>query len=295
MDSKRGVIEQISEGIVETAGRLGPALVSVKGGRWRTTGVAFPGGGGGNALITPAHALEGADEVPITVEGAEHTAKVLGRDGSLDLALLETDAPLGALTWQEAPPQPGQLVVGLSRPTGSMRVRVGQVTSVGGRSFTAFGGRLEETVELSWLGRNPLATLVVDAKNAALGFAIGGGGRRGWVLATRTLNRAVAQIRSLGTVKRGYLGVIAQPVRVPRAEGQDGLGLLVTAVEPEGPAEKAGLLLGDALVALDGEPIGSMAELWSALGPDRVGQAVSLEILRAGQPRAVSLQVGARP
>jgi len=297
MDSKRGVLEQFSEDLVETAKRLGPALVSLKSGRWRTTAVPWSGAEG--ALVAPAHALEGAEEVTITTQGAESTAKVIGRDGTLDLALLQTDSPLGALTWQEAPPTPGQLVVGLSRPAGNLRVRAGQVTEVGERSFTPLGGRLEETVELAWLGRNALATLVVDAGGAALGFAINGGGRRGWVLSTRTVNQAVAQIRALGTVKRGYLGVVAQPVRLPaplpEQRGSNAVGLLVTAVEPEGPAARAGLLLGDALVGLGEGPLTSMAELWAALGPERVGQTVRLEILRAGRPVEVALEIGARP
>jgi S1-C subfamily serine protease len=296
MDSKRGVLEQFSEDLVETAERLGPALVSLKSGRWRTTAVPLSGAEG--ALIAPAHALEGAEEVAITAGGVASTAKVVGRDGSLDLALLQTDLPLAALAWEEAPLRPGQLVIGLSRPGDSLRVRLGQVAEVGERSFTALGGRLEETVELAWLGRNALATLVVDARGAARAFAISGGGRRGWVLSTRTVNRAMAQIRALGTVRRGYLGVVAQPVRLPAPVPEQrgcAVGLLVTAVEPDGPAAKAGLLLGDALVGLGEGPLTSMTELWAALGPERVGQTVRLEILRAGQPVEVSLEIGARP
>lgn len=294
MDSRQGTqesIEQISEGIVATAERVAPALVSLHSGRWRTTGVAF---GGRGTLIAPAHALEGADEATVSTAEGARPAKVVGRDESLDLALLETDAALGELGWIDALPRPGQLVIGLSRPAGTLRSRIGQVIAVGGRSYTGMGGRLEHTLELAWIGRNPLATTILDLRGHALGLAIGGGGRRGWVLSTAILTRAVEQIRRLGKVKRGYLGVIAQPVRVPHEVAAHGVGLLVTAVEPDSPAARAGLLLGDTLLALGGEPIRSLADLWGGLGPERVGQKVRLQILRAGQAHEAELEIGTR-
>ncbi|GHG94886.1 PDZ domain-containing protein [Comamonas sp. JC664] len=96
----------------------------------------------------------------------------------------------------------------------------------------------------------------------------------------------------------GYLGMGAIPVRLPeklaKAHGTSG-GLKVASVEPEGPAEEAGLHPGDTLLTLEGQPLREVDDLVAQLPPERVGQTVHAKVLRAGAARDVDLTVGAHP
>jgi S1-C subfamily serine protease len=115
---------------------------------------------------------------------------------------------------------------------------------------------------------------------------------------TPTVRQVVETLLAHGRVRRGYLGVGAQPVRLP-AKLEEGLGqetgLLLVSVEPRGPAGQAGLLLGDTIVALDGEPVRHMDELLALLSGDRVGAAMPVRFVRGGQVQELTVTIGERP
>ncbi|QQR47034.1 PDZ domain-containing protein [Myxococcus xanthus] len=96
----------------------------------------------------------------------------------------------------------------------------------------------------------------------------------------------------------GYLGMGAVPVRLPerlaKAHGTQS-GLKVASVEPDGPAEEAGLHPGDTLLTLEGQPLREVDDLVAQLPPERVGQTVHAKVLRAGAARVIDLTVGAHP
>jgi S1-C subfamily serine protease len=109
-----------------------------------------------------------------------------------------------------------------------------------------------------------------------------------------------------GGLKRGYLGIAGQPVRLPANQSasaevtsgrQPGLeaGLLVAVVTPESPAAAGGLLVGDIILALDANPIESPEDLFDLLWGNRVGSEVQLDMLRGGVARQVPITVGERP
>ena len=102
-----------------------------------------------------------------------------------------------------------------------------------------------------------------------------------------------------GTVRRGYLGVRTQPVEIPEAGRQalkreQSQGLLVLWLEESGPAERGGLLVGDILVAISGQPVGDANDLFAALNSDTVDRAIPVEVLRGGRPETVNVLVGER-
>jgi serine protease DegQ len=107
----------------------------------------------------------------------------------------------------------------------------------------------------------------------------------------------VETLLTKGHISRGYLGVGAQPVRLPetlaKQLGQE-TGLLTVSVEPGGPAEKAGFFMGDTLVALDKQPIRHLDDLLAALGSDRVGATVAARVVRGGQARDLNIVIGER-
>jgi S1-C subfamily serine protease len=103
--------------------------------------------------------------------------------------------------------------------------------------------------------------------------------------------KTAAHILEHGGSARGYLGIVGQPVRL-----QDDAGaLLVTSVAAEGPASKAGVLIGDIVRALDGAPVAAPEDLLDLLTGSRVGQTATLKLLRGGAPADVTVTIGARP
>jgi len=107
----------------------------------------------------------------------------------------------------------------------------------------------------------------------------------------------VGSLLAHGAVRRGFLGVTTLPVRLPTAAagraGQPG-GLLVSAVEEGSPADRAGLLLGDALLALGGAPVTHAGDLLPLLEEERIGQPLPVRLLRAGEVRELTVTVGVR-
>jgi S1-C subfamily serine protease len=115
-------------------------------------------------------------------------------------------------------------------------------------------------------------------------------------LSIATIERVVQALLSHGRVQRGYLGVSSTPARLPaslvESAGQRG-GLVVTALQPGGPAETAGFLLGDVLLGLDGERVESIGDLQAAL-EERATRSVSVRLCRAGEVREISVTPSAR-
>jgi S1-C subfamily serine protease len=113
------------------------------------------------------------------------------------------------------------------------------------------------------------------------------------------VTRVADELLQKGHVSRGYLGLGMQPVRLPEPlRAQLGLGdgaLIVVMVEPSGPAARAGVLLGDVLVALDGEPVGDLEDVQARLGSDRVGAEISAVVLRGGVRTELRITVGEQP
>ncbi len=109
--------------------------------------------------------------------------------------------------------------------------------------------------------------------------------------------RVARTLAEQGSVKRGYLGILSQPVRLPTAQrvglSQRG-GLLVVGVEEESPAGRGGVLLGDILVSLDETPVTDTDELQALLTGDRVGREVPVGVVRGGEPTTLRVTVGER-
>jgi S1-C subfamily serine protease len=141
---------------------------------------------------------------------------------------------------------------------------------------------------------------LVDAAGGLIGLNSSTLGHAGQLTLPATIiDASVATLLQHGRVRRGYLGIGAQAVRLPdalvqsAANGQE-QGLLVVSVEPGGPAEQAGLLLGDVLLAVDGESVAQVEQLQERLTGERVGKAVPVRLLRGGEPREISVTVGER-
>jgi S1-C subfamily serine protease len=123
-------------------------------------------------------------------------------------------------------------------------------------------------------------------------MAVFGPRRRVLVIPTATIERVAPKLAEHGRIARGYIGLGLQPITI---EGGEGSGLMIMSLDPQGPGARGGLQQGDILVEWNGEPIRHVQSLLRALGPDSVGQAVTVGLRRAGDRRQVPLTIAERP
>jgi S1-C subfamily serine protease len=181
------------------------------------------------------------------------------------------------------------------------RASWGVISALGPRWRSARGGDIDRLVRLDLVlypgfSGGPL----VDAAGRVVGLNTSGLAHETRLALPVTLvKRVTDELLRKGHVSRGYLGLGMQPVRLPEPfHAQPGLGpggLIVVMVEPSGPAARAGVLLGDVLVALDGAPVGDLDDVQARLGSDRVGVEIPAVVLRGGVRADLRITVGEQP
>lgn len=297
-----GILQRLSDelaGAVETAGQ---ATVRVNARRrLPATGIVWTADGAGSTIVSANHVVERDDDITVTThDGRELAAKLVGRDPGSDLAILRVEGTTltPAMRATEAEAKVGTLVLALGR-AGALSATIGIVSAVGGPWEGGRGQRFARFLSsdapmFPGFSGGPL----VDAAGRVLGLLSSHLGR-GQTLAipAAEVDNLAGSIQSHGRVRRGYLGIGAQPVALPATlKGATGLtqdhGLLLVTVEDDGPAAKAGLTIGDIVVQLDGAAVEGLDDLRGALGPAEVGQPLAVRILRGGQAQDVSITVG---
>jgi S1-C subfamily serine protease len=295
------VVVQLSNSLADLAASGAASVVRVDGRRrGPSSGVIWSADG---ILVAAHHALERDEDLQVGLPAGETVAaSVIGRDPMTDVAVLRVSATgLSTPEWaDEATVRPGQLVLAISGSGRSPRVALASVARAGGEFRTAAGGRLDRYVELTADLRPGLSgALVLGANGRALGIATTGVVRSAAIaLPPSTLQRVVGALLTDGEVRRGYLGLATIPVPLPpevRAATGEHVALLVSRVEPDSPAARAGILLGDALLSFGNETLQDTAELLTLLAGDRVGDTVAMKLLRAGEVRDIEVTIGARP
>ena len=280
--------------------RIAPSIVAVHARRrLPSTGIHWRPG----IVVTAEHTVRAEDGLTVeTPDGRSHPATLVGRDPGTDLAVLKITTDL------DGPPAPrgddgalrvGHMVLALGY---GPRASWGVISALGPRWRTWRGGEIDRLVRLDLVlypgfSGGPL----VDAAGHVVGVNTSALARDSRLaVPVTTVGRVVDELLRQGHVSRGYLGIGMQPVRLP-----DGLraalglpgdgGLIVVTVEPDGPAARAGLLLGDVLVALDGVPTADLDDVQGRLGGDRIGTTVTALMVRAGARAEVRVTVGERP
>ena len=250
-------------------------------------------------IVTTARAVAGRERLELVQGETSVAGKVVGYDAATDIGVVRSDTPLGKPPlWSDTTAKLGALLLSGSRPGRGARVRLGLVSQIGAAWQTQRGGRVERYVETD-LAPEPgfSGGLAFDADGRAVGMNSAGLLRGApLVLEKATLERVVSALLANGRVRRGYLGVGTQAVRLPDAMagavGQP-TGLLVSSVQPGSAAEGAGLLLGDVLLKLGSALLTDAAALQAAL-EDAEGVPLALGVLRAGQVLSVDVTPGAR-
>jgi len=293
------VLTNLSEALASTVESAGATVVRVEGRRrLPASGIVWSADG---VIVTANHVIRRDEEIAIGLpNGQAVKATLAGRDPSTDLAILKAEvgdlSPAGPATDDL---HVGHLVLALGRPGRTVQATLGIVSALGDSWQTAMGGRIDrylqtDVVMYPGFSGGPLVNAdgrVIGLNTSAL--------MRGVSLAvpSATLDRVVTTLLSHGRMRRGYLGVSTQLVRLPAAIkeslGQD-TGLLVVSVEPDSPADEGGLVLGDTIAGLDDTPIRHHDDLLSLLGGDRIGQKTPIKIVRGGEVRTVTVKIGER-
>ena len=279
--------------------RIGTALVLVNGRqRQPASGVVY----GQDLVLTADHVLEREDDLTIqTHDKRTLPAQFVGRDLATDLAVLRVaNLGLNAATTSEETARVGQMVVAVGRTSddGPM-ASSGVVSIIGGPLRTGRGVSLERYIRTDatpypGFSGGPL----IDTQGAVIGV-LTTGLVNGIALAIPidiAKNIADTLVKQ-GYIKRGYLGISSQLVRLPdaqRAGRTQEYGLLIVKVDENSPAQKGGLMLGDILVALDGHAITDSEDLQVLLTGDRVGKAIPIDVIRGNALQTLQVTVGQR-
>jgi serine protease Do len=300
--SGRG-LREFSRELAELVARAGRHVVTVNGRpRLPGSGIVWTEDG---LIVTSDHALEIEEGLTVSLpDGRQVEAALVGRDAGTDVALLRVQAEgLEPAPRAEGLPEVGSLVLAVTRP--------------GGRGLTASAGVVSGRLQpwRSWRGASPENLIqtdvtlypgfsgspLVDAEGQVTGMNTSILTRgSGAAVPVATVEGVVQALLAHGRVRAGYLGIGTRPVPLPRALAtslglSQGRGLLVVGVEAGSPAERGGILFGDVLLALDGQPVVDGEDLRSLLGPDSIGREARVELIRAGERREVTVTVGERP
>jgi S1-C subfamily serine protease len=295
-DQLAGAVERAARSIVTVAARPRQAASGIL---WKTSQ-------GEVIVLTADHVLEREDDITLVLPGGkEIKAQLIGRDPSTDLAALRVPAnELGDAVAAEPASEVkvGHLVLAVGRPGPSgPRASMGVVSFVDGPRRSWRGGEIEAIIYADLtlypgFSGGPLLNLagqVVGLNSSHLTR------ENSTAIPVATLARVAESLMTHGRIRRGYLGIGTQQVPLPAPLAQKAgvtqdVGLLVISVEQDSPAERGGVLLGDVLVVLGGQSVTDATSLRAQLGSERLGQPVTLKVIRGGEPAELTLTVGER-
>ena len=288
------LLDAYSKAVTSVAERVGPAVCAiVVHGRGSGSGVVLSADG---LIVTNQHVIVDARQVTIRLAGGrEGSARVLGSDVDTDLAVLRTDASdlTAVRIGDSARLRQGQLAIAIGAPLGFEATVTAGVVSALGRTLPSRSGRPIEDVIQTDAALNPGSSGGALASSAGELIGINTALIRGaqgicFAIAANTVSFVVGQLLRFGTVRRGWLGVAAATVALPRrvadaAGSTQATAVIIQSVEPGSPAENAGLRSGDILLALDGIAMTGPDALLRRLASDTIGKAMRGKLIRSGR------------
>jgi S1-C subfamily serine protease len=305
----QALLDAYSNAVIGITERVGPAVVRVE------TGSKAPqsqerGGLGSGIVISPdglvltnSHVVGVSKQIRLRdSEGMVTDARVLGVDPDTDLALLRADGARDlhyASLGDSKSLRRGQLVVAIGNPLGFESTVTAGVVSALGRSIRSVSGRTIEDVIQTDAALNPgnsggplvsSAAEVIGINTAIISGAQG----ICFAVASNTAQFVLSEIIRHGYVRRAHIGVSGQSAPIPRRHAvlagvENKMGALLTQIDPDGPAARAGILPGDVVVRLDGVDVNGVDDLIRVLDRDRIDRALAMDVLRMGRLRAIDI------
>ena len=284
---------------VEKAGQF---TVTVNGRRrFSSSGVHWRSG----IIVAADHAVKREEEITVTLpDDRTVPATLVGRDGSTDLVVLRVEVnqlPIAEIA-DAAALKVGQWVLAVARSADSgVGASMGVISALGGAWRTWHGGQIDQLIR-------PDLTLypgfsggaLVTPQGQVVGINTSGYRHMALTLPASTVDRVVDQLVNRGRIARGYLGVGMQPVQLPdrlKTELQlsESGGVIIVSIQAGSPADRAGILIGDILIALEGQSTPDIAAVHRMLDPDRIGKSLSAKLIRGGAVTEGAIVVGERP
>lgn len=326
-------LQSVSDALVAVVEKAGASVVTVDG-RYRLPASGIVWSADGMIVTAHHVVQRDEDIRVGLPGGEMIAATLVGRDPASDVAVLRVDAGgLTPATWVEGGAlKVGEIVLALGRPGRDIQADMGMIGGLlkleatpgdeddmrPGRRHSGHPHR-RRGPHRGWSeGSGPFSSrgldtyirtgitmypgfsggLLVNASGRGIGMNTSGLLRGApLTLPAATLRRVVGTLVEHGHMRQGYLGVSGQPVRLPEALAEEigqNTGVLLVDVEPVSPAAQAGLLLGDTIVAVDGEPVRTLDDLLALLSGDRVGKTVPVRVVRGGQVQEFTATVGER-
>ena len=316
--SEAGILEQVENELVELADNVRPAVVSLspfiaKGaigdglpnkGRAANAGAGVVYNAEKGLIVTNSHVVRSVNKIKVTFkDGMEIIGEVLGADEDTDLAVIHvlSEMPLSEVKFADSNKvRVGQLVVAVGNPYG-----LNDTTT-----FGIISGLKRENVNLSRYedfiqtdasinpgnSGGPLLNIkgeVIGINTAIINYAQS----IGFSIPSNMVKHVVEQLVEHGEVHRGWLGVGIDPVTeeaAKKANGQEGVGVIINSVFEGDPADRAGLKVGDIILKIGGSDINSPNKMIRVIGAITPGQTINMNILRDGKSRMVPIKLESR-
>jgi S1-C subfamily serine protease len=275
-----------------------PSVVQVFGHRRPGSGLVYAS----DIVLTTARSLGGEDGLHVRGhDGAAHDAQLAGWDPATNLAVVRVPGFGGkAIAPSASTPRVGEFGIALARSwSNAVTATSGIISVIGGPLATGRRRGIEQVLRTSAPMHDGFSGgAFLDPSGGLIGVATAAKIRGlGVIIPAAIAWKTAATLLEHGTVKRGYLGIAAQPVRLPedqRPAPDRSKAVLAIGITSGSPAASAGVLVGDVILDVDGRPVESPEDLLDLLG-GRAGQTVTLRIARGGTRQDVAVVVGERP
>jgi len=310
--SEAELLDAYSRALIGAVERVGPAVVHLEVEIARSVRGRQRGSGGGSGsgffftpdgfLLTNSHVVHGAQAIRATFgDGGTHSAHLVGDDPDTDLAVLKVDqsAPAFATLGDSSALRAGQLVVAIGNPLGFQATVTAGVVSALGRTMRSESGRLIEGVVQTDAALNPgnsggpLASSRGDVVGVNTAIIAGAQGIC-FAIPSRTAEFVASRLMRDGRVRRAYIGVSGQTIRLTRRQADryhlaaPG-AVLVTSVEAGSPASRAGIIARDLIVSVGGVPVTTVDDLHRRLNEDAIGVSLTIALFHGGTRRELKV------
>jgi S1-C subfamily serine protease len=285
----KSVWTQLSGAFADTIADLENSIVAIDGGGGSTTsGVVWQPG----VIVTTHHGLRLRENIKIILAGESLSARLIGSDATTDLAVLgiDSDKLKPAPSSDDLVTRAGEVVLSVGRSRlGDISASCGIIARTGSAWRTWRGGEIDRLIRPDirlYVGQSGSA--LVNEQRQVLGINSPALARQAVItIPAQTIRRVVDAILKLGHVPRPFLGLAMQPIPIPEPARElfpagAEQTLLVTHVEPKAPAAQAGVMVGDVIVFFNGKPVQGVREILHLLRALRIGDTISLSVLRGG-------------
>ncbi len=303
------LLDAYSRAVISVVETIGPSVVSVSAGRSDSSRQPEQSGAGSGVVIAPDgyiltndHVIDHAGSLVVCLtDGTSLSANLVGKDPASDLAVIRVDTSYlaAALVGDSDRLRVGQLVIAMGNPFGFQSTVSTGVVSALGRALRSRQGRLIENIIQHAAPLNPgnsggplvdTTGTVIGINTAIIALAQG----IGFAVPSNTTKWVVSQLLTRGRVQRGFLGIAGHQRPLHRRlvryhELANEFAVEVVAVEPQGPAARAGVLTGDLITAANDHAVASIDDLHRFLSEWPVGQPIELSVIRGKSRKRLSV------